>query len=97
MNFKKNITENKYYAPVEKFYALSKLVKPVRKNIGEENLLDSYSRSINIDIYIELLAFIIQCAYYKQKWSILIEFITKFNNVTNDLFSQFTLSFLIEG
>ena len=97
MNFKKNMTENKYDAPVENFYALSKSVKPVRKNIDEENLLDSYSNSINIDVYIELLTFIIQCAYYKQKWSVLSEFITKFNSVTNDLFSQFTLSFLIEG
>ena len=63
----------------------------------EENLMTSFSKQINIDIYIELLTFIMQCAYYKQKWSVLSEFITKFNDVTNELFSQFTLAFLIEG
>ena len=95
--FKSLITENKFNAPIEKFHSLSKSLKPVKYKLDEENLLDSYSKQINIDIYIELLTFIMQCAYYKQKWSVLSEFITKFNDVTNELFSQFTLSFLIEG
>ena len=95
--FRALITENKFNAPIEKFYSLSKSLKPVKNKLDEENLLDSYSRHINIDIYIELLTFIMQCAYYKQRWSVLSEFITKFNDVTNELFSQFTLAFLIEG
>ena len=95
--FRALITENKFNAPIEKFHSLSKSLKPVKNKLDEENLLDSYSRHINIDIYIELLTFIMQCAYYKQRWSVLSEFITKFNDVTNELFSQFTLAFLIEG
>ena len=95
--FKALITETKFNAPVDKFYSLSKSLKPVKNKFDEENLMTSFSKQINIDIYIELLTFIMQCAYYKQKWSVLSEFITKFNDVTNELFSQFTLAFLIEG
>ena len=95
--FKSLITETKFNAPIEKFYSLSKSLKPVKNKFDEENLMTSFSRNINIDIYIELLTFIMQCAYYKQKWSVLSEFITKFNEATNELFSQFTLAFLIEG
>ena len=95
--FKSLITENKFNAPIDKFYSLSKSLKPVKNKFDEENIMTSFSNQINIDIYIELLTFVMQCAYYKQRWSVLSEFITKFNEVTNELFSQFTLAFLIEG
>ena len=95
--FKSLITETKFDAPVEKFYSLSKSLKPKKNKFDEENILNSFSQEINIDIYIEFLIFVIQCTYYKQKWSVLSEFISKFNDVTNEVFSQFTLSFLIEG
>ena len=55
--------------------------------------MTSFSIQINIDIYIELLTFIMQCAYYKQRWNVLSELKTKFNDVTNELFSQFTFGF----
>ena len=95
--FRTLLTDNKFSAPIEKFYFLSKSLKPVKNKFDEENLLNSFNSQINIDIYIEFLTFVMQCAYYKQKWSVLSEFISKFNEVTNELFSQFTLAFLIEG
>ena len=95
--FKELLINTKFNAPVEKFYTLSKSLKQIKNKFDEENLLNSFNKNINIDIYIEFLIFVIQCTYYKQKWSVLSEFITKFNDVTNELFSQFTLSFLIEG
>ena len=91
------ITGEKYNAPVANFNSLSKNVKVNSSKIDEENLLNSLGNYINIDVYIEFLIFVIQCTYYKQKWSILSDLIVKFNTLTNELFSQFTLAFLIEA
>ena len=91
------ITGEKFNAPVSNFNTLSKNIKVNSSKIDEENLLSSFGNYINIDVYIEFITFVIQCTYYKQKWSILSDLIVKFNNSTNELFSQFTLAFLIEA
>jgi hypothetical protein len=76
---------------------MSKSSKNDGDKLDEENLLNSYSNLINIDVYIQFISFVIQCNYYKEKWSILANLIENFNLCTNELFSQFTLSFLIEA
>ena len=68
-----------------------------REKIDEEQLTSQFSSKTNFDIYIEFIAFAMQCLYVKQKWNILSNLITNFNSITNDLFNEFTLAFLIEA
>ena len=93
--FKELSINTKFNAPVEKFYTLSKSLKQIKNKFDEENLLNSFNKNINIDIYIEFLIFVIQCTYYKQKWSVLSEFITKFNDLLFflDYFVQLIVKF----
>jgi hypothetical protein len=65
--------------------------------IDEEKLIDIYENRINFDTYVELIIFTIQCDYIAQKWNTLANLIQKFNQMTNDHFCEFTLSFLIEA
>ena len=97
LNKIKTILNNKFNAPINNFTVMSKSSKNDGDKIDEENLLNSYSNLINIDVYIQFISFVIQCNYYKEKWSILANLIENFNLCTNELFSQFTLSFLIEA
>ena len=97
LNKIKTILNNKFNAPINNFTVMSKSSKNDGDKLDEENLLNSYSNLINIDVYIQFISFVIQCDYYKEKWSILANLIENFNLCTNELFSQFTLSFLIEA
>ena len=71
------LTGNKFNASINNFTVFSS--KNNVDKLDEENLLNSYSNLINIDIYIQFISFIIQCNYYKEKRSILANLRENFN------------------
>ena len=71
------LTRNKFNASIKNFTVFSS--KNNIDKLDEENLLNSYSNLINIDIYIQFISFIIQCNYYKEKRSILANLRENFN------------------
>ena len=71
------LTGNKFNESINNFIVFSS--KNNVDKLDEENILNSYSNLINIDIYIQFISFIIQCNYYKEKRSILANLRENFN------------------
>ena len=71
------LTGNEFNESINNFTVFSS--KNNVDKLDEENLLNSYSNLINIDIYIQFISFIIQCNYCKEKRSILANLRENFN------------------
>lgn len=93
---KLRITSSTFNSKPSSFTSIPKSNATYTK-IDDEKIIAEYEKRINIDIYVEFICFAMQCDYHKEKWSILTNLIENFNRLTNDLFAEFTLSFLIEA
>ena len=94
---KNRISFHQYESKPTTFNTLNKSSDTSSSHFDNEKCIDEYESRINLDVYVEFICFVMQCTYYKQKWSILSNLIQNFNELTNDIFAEFTLNFLIEA
>ena len=67
------------------------------KKIDKEFIINHYETWVNFDTYVELICFNIQCTFLAKKWNVLSHLITRFNFITNDVYCDFTLQYIIEA